>query len=379
MNEGVMLPRDHQRKLRKLRIFSKRLDRMIENGSFYSLPFWRRYALVRRVQRLYGSLLGPLSPAAARAILAGAATIALAACTPAGSDNPPPKADHPSFAAAAMNPFGFVPIVSAQPVAPAFADIDGDGDADLFAGAGAEGNGVIRYYANSGSKTSPSFAAAADYPGLPESTTPTYTNLSPVPVLAPFRGGPLWDALIGHGPGGAPGLEYYQNDGSSFSSSTMPANLPTSAGYALTSTVVDINGDGLLDVFVSTSDGSTDTIDYFKNTGTASAPVFSDQSTSLGLDIPVGAYGYPTFVGIDADGLFDAFIGNENGDIYFFKNIGTATVPQFAAPVKNPFGISPVPVGPAVPAFVDIDHDGDFDLFVGDGNGDLWFYKNSNF
>ena len=381
-----MLPRDHAQKLRSLRILSRRLDRMIENGSFYSLQFWRRYALVRRVKRLYGSLLGPLSPATARAILAGAATLALAACLPAGQYNPPgPKADNPSFAAAVKNPFGFQPIASGEPVAPAFADMNGDGIAELFAGAGAEGLGVIKYYANAGSRTSPSFAPGADFPGLPDSSS-FLTNKNPVPVFAPLRGASQWDALIGHGAGGQPFLEFYQDGGSSFSSSTLPGNLPSGGSdYALTSTVVDINGDGLLDVFVSVSDWDTNTstvvntIDYFQNTGTASAPFFSDQATSLGINLPAGSYGYPTFVDINGDGLFDAFVGNDLGDVYFFKNTGTPTAPQFAAPVKNPFGMTAVPVGPAVPAFVDIDHDGDFDLFVGDGNGDLWFYKNNNF
>jgi hypothetical protein len=196
--------------------------------------------------------------------------------------------------------------------------------------------------------------------------------------------------LIGHGPGGAPFLEYYQNSGSALVSqpsppATLPTNLPSYSATSITATVVDINGDGLLDVFESTTEYDTNTllyvnkIEYFKNTGTSSAPAFTDQGTTLGLVLPEGSYGYPTFVDINADGTFDAFVGNENGDIFFFKNIGTPTAPQFAAPVKNPFGFAKVPVGPAVPAFVDIDHDGDFDLFVGDGNGDLWFYKNTNF
>jgi hypothetical protein len=370
-----VLPKDHARKLRKLRILSKRLDRMIENGSFYALPFWRRYALIRRVKRLYGSLLGSVSPAATRAVLAGAAALALAACPPPGA----PKADNPAFAAAvSADQFGFSAV--GAPVAPAFADIDDDGDADLFAGAGGEFSGVIAYFEN-GSETSPSFAAAADYTGLPSSSG--FTNRGPVPVLAPLTGGPYWDALVGHSANNdSASLEFYQNDGSSFSSATVPASLRTNSNYAITATVVDINGDGLLDVFVSASDWPVDhvvnTIDYFENTGTASAPIFTDQSTSLGLDLPAGSYGYPTFVDIDADGDFDAFVGNDLGDIYYFENSGTATAPQFEAPVQNPFGLSAVPGGTAVPAFVDIDNDGDFDLFVGDGNGDLWFYENTN-
>lgn len=338
---------------------------------------------VRRLGFLYDSFRGAVSPAAARVAMAGAATLALAACPPptaTGSN----KADNPSFAAPTKNAFGFQPIAAGEPVAPAFVDINGDGSADLFAGAGGEALGVIKYYANTGSKTSPSFAAGADYLGLTNSTTYVYQN--PVPVLAPVNGGPLWDVLIGDSSGGsnsAPSLRFYTNSGSAFNLQSLPPSaLPSNGGgpgSSITATVVDINGDGLLDVFVSSSNGSVNTIDYFKNMGPKSAPLFEDEHISLGLDLPAGTkYGYPTFVDIDANGTYDAFVGDENGNIYFFKNTGSPTAPQFAAPVKNPFGITPVPAGPAVPAFVDIDGDGDFDLFVGDGNGDLWFYRNTN-
>ena len=112
-----MLPKDHARKMRKLRILSKRLDRMMEKKSFSAVPFWRRYAPVRRVKRLYGALLGSVSPGATRAILAGAVAVALAARpTPEA-----PKADNPTFAAAV----------------PAFVDIDNDGDFDPLVGDGA--------------------------------------------------------------------------------------------------------------------------------------------------------------------------------------------------------------------------------------------------
>jgi large repetitive protein len=344
------------------------------------MPLQDHVRKVRRLRFLYDSLKGTVSPAAGRAVMAGAATLALAACPPPTTAQ---KADNPSFAAPVQNPFGFQHVVAGTfPVAPAFVDINGDGVADLFAGAGGEAAGVIKYYANTGSKTSPSFAAGVDYPGLTNSTT--HVDLNPVPVLAPLRSGAPWDVLIGHGPGGSPSLQYYQNTGSAFSSQPSPPSaLPSiggGLGSSLTATAVDINGDGLLDVFVSSSNGSVNTIDYFKNMGPASAPVFADQHTSLGLDLPAGSiYGYPTFVDIDANGTYDAFVGDDHGNIYFFKNVGTPTAPQFAAPVKNPFGITPVPAGPAVPAFVDIDGDGDFDLFVGDGNGDLWFYRNKNF
>jgi len=363
-----MLPRDHAGKARKLRILSKRLERMIGNGSFYALPFWRRYALVRRVKRLSASLLGLLSPAAAKVLIAGAASAALiAACCPGTPSS------YPAFAARTKNPFDLASV--AAPAAPCLADIDDDGDFDLFAGGGGEGAGFVRFFENTGCKWCPEFAAATDYPNL-QPSVPYCGGV--IPVLAPVKNAPLYDAFIGHSNGFFPYLEFFENDGNSLELSTVPADLPTFTSDLCNAAVVDIDGDGLLDVFMSTSDGTTSTIEYYRNTGTASAPAFTDQSTTLGLVLPAGAYGYPVFVDIDADDDFEAFVGNELGNLYFFRNTGTAASPVFAAPSLNPFGITTVPAGPAIPSLADIDHDGDLDLFVGDGNGDLWFFKNKD-
>ena len=46
----------------------------------------------------------------------------------------------------------------------------------------------------------------------------------------------------------------------------------------------------------------------------------------------------PTFVDIDGDGDFDAFIGDGNGDMIFYKNLGVKSSPAFDTPQTNPFG-----------------------------------------
>jgi|GEM_PF-2687138 len=76
----------------------------------------------------------------------------------------------------------------------------------------------------------------------------------------------------------------------------------------------------------------------------------------------------PVFVDIDGDKDLDVFVGQENGFISFFENTGDEFNPSYAEPVTNPFGIEDN-FEFSAPAFVDLDNDGDYDLYVGTANG----------
>ncbi len=73
----------------------------------------------------------------------------------------------------------------------------------------------------------------------------------------------------------------------------------------------------------------------------------------------------PIFVDIDADGDLDVFSLSYDNVISFFKNVGTPEAPNYAAPVENPFGISPINTDDfTFPHFADFDGDGDSDLLL---------------
>jgi len=148
----------------------------------------------------------------------------------------------------------------------------------------------------------------------------------------------------------------------------------TDVGFYAAPTFTDIDGDGDLDAFVGNKDGNTL---FYRNTGSASNPVFAAPTTNpFGLT-DVGLYAAPTLADIDGDGDLDAFVGELLGNTLFYRNTGSASNPVFAAPTTNPFGLTKVPGYIASPILADIDGDGDLDAFVGNNDGNKLFYHNT--
>jgi Ca2+-binding RTX toxin-like protein len=146
-------------------------------------------------------------------------------------------------------------------------------------------------------------------------------------------------------------------------------------GYYSTPTFADIDGDSDLDLVVGASDG---TLNYYKNTGSAIAPIYQEQTGDNPFNgIDVGSYSKPTLADIDGDGDFDLVVGERNGNLNYYKNTGSAIAPIYQEQTgDNPF--NSIDVGSySKPTFADIDGDGDFDLVVGEYDGNLNYYKNT--
>jgi hypothetical protein len=92
-------------------------------------------------------------------------------------------------------------------------------------------------------------------------------------------------------------------------------------------------------------------------------------------NITAGQNSQPCFADIDADGDYDLFIGTSEGRVEYYQNTGTPDNAVFVR-VTNHYA-STDPMQEAVPAFADIDADGDLDLFVGNLTGGIHFYRNT--
>ncbi|GCD77089.1 hypothetical protein JCM31826_05710 [Thermaurantimonas aggregans] len=87
----------------------------------------------------------------------------------------------------------------------------------------------------------------------------------------------------------------------------------------------DLDGDGDLDLIVGLADG---TLSYFQNTGTAFNPQWAPPVNAYS-GIQVGQWAAPEVVDVDGDGLLDLLVGNRTGYLLYYRNTGTVTNPQF--------------------------------------------------
>lgn len=150
----------------------------------------------------------------------------------------------------------------------------------------------------------------------------------------------------------------------------------------------DIDGDGDYDLVVSSYyqygyGYGYGYLKYYENTGDAENPVFTEM---VGANNPFSnlyTFGYfysydlaPTFVDIDGDGDQDLFVGDKYGFFYVAENTGDAMNPDFSSGFS---GLGYVANNNANPAFADLDNDGDQDLFVGTKNGYVYHFENDGY
>lgn len=143
-------------------------------------------------------------------------------------------------------------------------------------------------------------------------------------------------------------------------------------GDFATPVFADMDADGDLDLSVGSQEGS---IYYFENVGTGHSSIFvMDTEMYSYIDECLSGVTKTSLAPVDwdADGDQDLIIGNGDGGLYFFENFGTSTQAVWSSYDM----ISGYATSNSHPALADLDDDGDFDLAVGGGNGNINFYEN---
>jgi hypothetical protein len=269
---------------------------------------------------------------------------------------------------------------------------DNDGDLDLFTGV--YGN-LVNYFKNTGSPFNPVFTKQTGDNNMFNALGGDQRIFSPVKVDVDGDG---MDDIVGglvSSDRKQGRLRYFKRTKSttqSLSYTSVP-NPFKNLGIAGKPQFLDLDSDGDLDLLVGTRTGY---IDYFKNIGERFNPVYSKQT---GADNPFqGVFltaendgtALPFAVDIDADGDMDMFLGTskDKGQLLlldFYKNVGTPTLAIFekqadsANPTHTLLSTHSSGNGHRSPYFMDFDSDGDQDLFVGGchwSKMDVEYFKN---
>ncbi|MCB0568122.1 MAG: T9SS type A sorting domain-containing protein [Phaeodactylibacter sp.] len=189
--------------------------------------------------------------------------------------------------------------------------------------------------------------------------------------------------------GGSCNLAWVDAQDPTFPSYDIPVNLPVfPATFYL-----DVNNDGKKDFLAAPNANNIsenhEVLWYYQNVNTAQEPVFEYRQNDFMVEdmLDFGSVANPAFVDYNADGLLDLVVGNggyyqlfgeRDSRLFLYENIGTPTSPAYEL-VDDDFLNLDVfdDYYSFVPAFGDLDNDGDMDILVGETLGRLFYAENT--
>jgi hypothetical protein len=277
---------------------------------------------------------------------------------------------------------------------PSFEDWNNDGRKDLIVGEGGGGvTGKIRVYLNVGTDADPCFADyfyAQVYRAFDITCTPEGC-LGCFPRLVDWDEDGGKDLLVGYGDGT---VKVFTNSGTENASSFDGAT-DLAVGYApftldvgarATPSLVDWNNDDMPDIVAGGLDGA---IHVYYNCGCGGyipprfnfspSVGFFAQANGRDLIVPSGRSS-PVIIDADGDGKKDIITGNTDGQILFYKNVGTDYLPTFAGYTMVESNGKPIQLLGSLRSRPFVCHwtgskDAAWDLLVGYGDGKIRLYR----
>jgi RHS repeat-associated protein len=270
---------------------------------------------------------------------------------------------------------------------PALADWNSDGRTDLIVGEKTTaGHGKVRVYPNVGTAAAPAYASFV-YARLVDNnhvTVPADGCLGAFPRVFDWDGDGRNDLVIGRADGK---VQWFRNmtnnvdprfEVAGFVQVGAPgAKVDLDVGDRATLEIVDWNNDGRYDLLAGALDGR---VRLYLNEAALGPADFRSEARILDdsaeLDVPTGRSSVAA-ADLDGDGRKDLLVGNTEGQLLFYRNIGFDSDPAFDGWELTEAGGTPVdlPEAPRSRPFLGhFNADGTLDILVGSEDGLVRLY-----
>jgi FG-GAP-like repeat len=269
---------------------------------------------------------------------------------------------------------------------PCVADWNGDGRKDLLVGY--QTAGKIALYLNTGSDANPVFTTSVNLQaGGVDIYLPSGGCGAPAPWVCDYDNDGKCDLLVGDGASGY--VYFYRNTNTDANPvldtgvRLMVGSSPLTVTYRATPYLYDWDGDGLKDLLCGNGDGN---VYFFRNIGTAQFPAYAvgTRLQAGGADLNLGIRSVVRVFDLDGDGVPD-LLGSSNTGVYWCRNTGSRSAPVLALPVTlwapvSGSGLQPIYTGQRMRLdWVDWNNDGVMDLLVGNLDGTISYFEGYRF